>query len=147
MEQDRYNTNHYLFITGMISLILSLAMFGLTLYVLPHLLFGITYDVPSFISDWKEWLHINYQMNESKAAHMLALLLFTLSLIFALIAYFSSNKIDNSIYKSEIETQAEVTGEKSTHRETMILVLKMLFIIVLVYIFAQVFQWFMDETS
>jgi len=147
MEQDRYNTNHPLFIIGMISLILCLAMFGLTFYVLPNLLFGLIYDVPSFITDWKEWLWTTYEMNDYRASHIIALFLFSCSLIFALIAYFSSNKIDNKIFRSELESQEEATGEKRNHRETMILVVKILFIIILVYVFAQVFQWIIYATA
>lgn len=147
MEQDRYNTDHFLFIIGMISLIMSLAMFGLTFYVLPNLLFGLIYDIPSFISEWREWIRTSYQVTDYAASQIIALFLFTLSLMFALIAYLSSNQIDNKIFRSELELQEEVTHEKKKNRETMILVIKILFTIMMVYVFAQAFQWFIYETS
>lgn len=147
MEQDRYNTDHFLFIIGMISLIMSLALFGLTFYVLPNLLFGLIYDIPSFISEWREWIRASYEVTDYAASQIIALFLFALSLMFALIAYFSSNQIDNKIFRSELELQEEVTHEKKKNRETMILVIKILFTIMMVYVFAQVFQWIIYETS
>lgn len=147
MEQDHDNTENILFITGMISLVLSLALFGLTFYVLPYLLFGLVYDVPGFIIQWKEWLKSTYEISDYSASEYIALFLFTMSLMLALVAYFSSKQIDNKIFRSDLALQEEMTHQKQINRETWILVMKILFTIVMVYVFAQVFQWFMFETS
>ncbi len=141
MEQDRFQKNHVLYIIGLISLVASLSLFAFTLYILPHLIFGWGYDAPVFISSWKEILRFGYHFSSSAASQLIALLFFILTVIFAIIAYFSSNRIDNEIYSAELEFQNKSPKRRKGHRESVMLVLKLLFIIFLVFIFAELFQW------
>ena len=61
MEIDRYERNHKVFIIAMLSMIISLALLGFVLYMLPYLMFDWVYNVPSFIVTWSEWFVDNYE--------------------------------------------------------------------------------------
>ena len=94
MEQDRFQKNHTVFIIGMISLVISLILLALCLYLLPNLLFGWQYDVPTFVPYINEWLISTYNFTDSSASKILFFILVGLSLVFIAIAYFSSNRIE-----------------------------------------------------
>lgn len=146
MERDRFEENHMIFIIGMISLILSLALGTFTIFLLPNLLFGWHYDVPDIITLWKTWLQYFYQISESAASHLIFGTLGLCTLIFAFIAYYSSNRIDNQIYSEELQLN-RVSKPKESDSETMLLVLKILCIIVLVFIAGGLLEWSIHVTS
>ena len=141
MEQDRYQKNHVLYIIGLISLVASLSLLALTLYIIPHILFGWTYDVPSYVSIWKEWLRVKFSMNVSTASQLIALILFLITLLFAGIAYFTSNRMDNLIFSTELENKEQLNRMKKSHREAVEIILKLLLIVLLVYMLAELFLW------
>ncbi len=146
MEDDRYQKNHFLFIIGLVSLLLALSLFVLTLYLLPHLLFGWLYNIPEFILFWIEWLQSQYNVTEVGASQLIILFFFLLSLFFATIAYFSSNRIDSQIFNlGSSRTRKPITFKKSS-REGLALGLKILFIMIIVFVAASLFQWLLYNT-
>ena len=144
MEADRYQKNHKLFILGIFSLLIALSLFAFSLYLLPNLLFGWRYDTPEFIMFWKEWLLSQYDYTEPVAARLIFLFFFGIAFIFGVIAYFSSNRIDNQILSKELKVpEEEESPDKTTQntREGLSLGLRILFIILIIFIIGTLFQW------
>ena len=101
MEQNRYNQNHKLFITGMISLLLCLAFLLFMLFMLPHLLFGWIYDVPETVTHVREWITTDYGVSSSRASLVIFLFLLALVLLFGFVAYYASTRVESKIFSSE----------------------------------------------
>jgi hypothetical protein len=110
--------------------------------MLPHLLFGWRYDIPGFVMDWREWIQFHYKFTEVAAARLLLFLLFILSILFFVIAYFSSNNLDRELDKSELEEFEKPARIKESTREELSLGLKILIIIIFVFIVGALFEWF-----
>lgn len=142
MEQDRYQQNHKLFIIGLASLVISLSLFALSFYIMPNLLFGWGYDTPEFITNFVEWFQYTYNYSESAASKLVFLIVFVLASIFASIAYYCSNRIDNQIYSLELQESKQLQKVQTTDREGLRLVLKILFITLLIFLAAALFEWF-----
>ena len=143
MEQDRYQKNHKLFILGLFSLVLSLSLFAFSLYLLPNLFFGATYDVPWFIANWVTGLHYAYDISEPAASKIVFLVFFLSALIFAIIAYISSNRIDDQIYSTELEIIKPVKVKRGT-TGALRLALQILFAIVLVFLAVLFVEWLLN---
>ena len=141
MEEDRYQKNHLLFIISLVSLLISLVLFAFTLYMLPHLLFGWRYDAPEFIPFWTEWLQYQYNVSEAAASKLILFLFVLLSLIFGLITYFSSNRIENQIFSSGLSGTNKSPIFKKSTREGVALGLKIFFIIIIIFVAASLLQW------
>lgn len=138
MEQDRYQSNHKLFILGLFSLVFCLSLFALSFYIMPYLLFGWYYDTPAFVINLVEWLEYTYNYTNSAASTLVFLSVFFLALFFAGIAYFCSNRIDNQIYSSELKKKEKPKIKADGLR----LALKILAICLLIFIAATAFEWF-----
>ena len=142
MEADRYQKNHTLFIVGMISLLIGLCFMVFGLYLFPNLIFGWRYEVPGFIPVVKEWLQSSYHYSEAGAAQFIFFFLFLIGLLLIIVAYFSSNRIDNDIYSAELKAEAPPRKIKNSGiSDAQRLALKILFISLLVFIFIKVFEW------
>ena len=141
MEYDRYQKNHGLFITGMVSLVICLVLFSLLMYVTPNLLFGWRYSIPSFITFSMGWLVDTYDVTELSAARIIFLIGFILAWLFAFIAYISSNRIDNEIYHDELPEAFQTISPKVEEHEGMRLFVKILIFIALVFIMASILEW------
>ena len=141
MEADRYQKNHKLYIIGIFSLVIGLSLLTFSLYMLPHLLFGWRYDIPSFIMFWREWLQSEYQYNGPAASKLIFLFFFSLALIFVVIAYFSSNRLDSDILSKELHDNSNPVEPPKSNREGLHLGLKILFIIVIIFVISALFQW------
>ncbi len=98
MEPDRYQKNHLLFILGIIFLLSSLILVAFSFYILPHLLWEWHYDVPEFISFWREALRERYNFTLLGASIAIFLIFISLSFICGYFSYLISNYIDNKIY-------------------------------------------------
>jgi len=141
MEEDRYQKHHVLYIIGLLSLVASLSLFAFTLYILPYLVFGWRYDAPGFIHLWKELLIVKYHFSSSAASQIIGVPFFLLALVFAFIANFSSNRMDNEIYSTELAVENKEQNTRKSPNESIALVLNILLIIVLVFVGAELFQW------
>lgn len=137
MEQDRYQKNHKIFIIGLFSLLLSLSLFAFSFYVMPNLLFGWYYDVPLFVMNLVEWLQYSYNYSSGAASKLIFLVIFLSALFFAGVAYYCSNRIDNQIYSSELQSQKKTKSK----RDGLRLALKILVISILVFIAATLLEW------
>ncbi|ASQ45869.1 hypothetical protein [Legionella clemsonensis] len=145
MEHSRLQQNSVLFIVGIISLVLSLVLFVFSLYIIPFLFWDWVYDVPEFISIWREWLKSEYNFTHMGATWSIFLMLIAPSLLFGYISYLASNYIDNRIYhlvpdKVENEMQEEIRRDL---RDTLLAIVKVLGAIALVLIIVSIIQWFL----
>ena len=141
MEQDRYQKSHKLFILGMISMIGSLALFTFSLYLLPNLLFGWHYNMPDFISDLKGWLQLEYDFTDPGSAKLVFLIFFIPALFFSIVAYFTSNSLDNKIYKEELDSNRKPAKPQKSRDEAIRLFLQILLLVILVFIGTSVVEW------
>lgn len=138
MEYDRYQENRFVYIVGIISLILSMSLFTLTLYIIPYLVFGITYSMPEFIPNWQQYLLNVYEFTNAGASWIIFVVLLSLSLFTALIAFLASNKIDNHLYGIK-KTEEEQT--KVARQESINLIAKIALIVLTIFIIAGLIQW------
>jgi hypothetical protein len=139
MEQDRYQNHQVIFVAGLFSLVLGLSLFALSFYIMPSLLFGWLYDTPEFIVYIVEWLQESYNYTSAGASKLVFLIVFLLALFFSGIAYYSSNRIDNQIFSSELQAQSKPKKMKGV---ALGLILKIAFICLLIFLAATLFEWF-----
>ena len=143
MEPDRYQQSHSLYILGMISLLISLGIFLFLIFILPHLLLGWHYNVPEFISFWREWLIETHGMSVEHSSWMIAAFFATLAFVFGIVAYVASTRIENAIYPR----QTQVLTDKPIKRRTRGLkdptpfFWKVMGFVILAYIATFVFHW------
>lgn len=141
MEQDRYQKNHILYIVGLIALVIGLGLLAFTLYITPHMLAGWTYDIPGFISTWIEWLRVRAHMNGSAASQLIVLFLFLATISCVLIAYYTSNRLDNQIFSAELQSYDKPERVTTNRHEAIRLVLILLSFVLLIYMLAELFLW------
>lgn len=147
MEPDRYQKNHTLFLVGMISLMVGLILLLLSLYLLPNLLFGWQYSTPIFVTYVNEWLRATYEIPSQAAAKIIFLVLLGLSLIFIVVAYFSSNRLENEIYQDELGETEQPIVKKEEPSEGKSLTLKILLIIFAIFVLGTLFEWLINNNS
>lgn len=146
MEPDRYQENHQYYIVGIICLVFGLSLFALSIYILPFLAFDWHYVVPDFIISWLSWFQFTYKSSNAAASWLVFLILFIPSLVLIIIADILSNRIDNQIYGITPQTEQKRI-EESDDKESNRLIITIVAIIVLVFIAAEFFQWFITMTA
>ena len=146
MEPDRYRQNHFLYVIGLIFLVFSLSLFAFSAYIIPFLLFKWSYDVPEFISTWQQWL-LERDYSNAAACWLIFLFFIVLALFCAAIAHIASNRIDNKLYKTEVEAKVEPARSTDDTKETTNLLVKIVFIVILVFIGALLFQWLISSPT
>ena len=114
MEQSRYQENHGLYIFGLICLSLGLIFLGVTLYLVPLILFHWNVGVPVQYFIFIEWLHHDFELNEVSASWILWDFFLAFGLIFMVIADVISNYIDNHLlrYRKNIDPILALSKEK-----------------------------------
>lgn len=141
MEADRYKHNHKLFILCMICLLMSLALFSLSLFVLPYLIWGWHYNVPEFVFTLNEWLIEYYSFTPAGAKAMVFFLLFIPAMITGFISYITSNLIENKVLDIQhVKTPDENKAPREL-KESLGLAVKIIMMIALVIIVMFIIQW------
>lgn len=142
MEPDRYQQSHPLYVFGMISLLISLGSLLFSIFILPHLLLGWHYDVPEFISFWREWLIETYGVSIDHASWIIAAFFVALALVFGIAAYFASTRIENAIYPKQTKVVQDEQIEKTRSvKGSPHFFWKVMGFIILAYIATFAFQW------
>ncbi|MFC3907509.1 hypothetical protein ACFORL_00265 [Legionella dresdenensis] len=77
---------------------------------MPHLIWNWHYDVPEFVSHWRERLVENHNMTRTSANWTIFFSFFIPAVVSGLIAYFTSNRLDNDIYGLTPEKNPEEEG-------------------------------------
>ncbi len=140
MEPDRYQQNHIGYIISLVSLLISMTLFGIAAYIFPHIAFGWFYNVSIYIITWINLIHVAYNITEYAAGWYVMLIFILLAFIFAGITYITSDRIESEIYQIEREPVEERKNARET-RETVLLVLKTLVIIAIVYGIVTMLHW------
>lgn len=144
MEVERFEKNRNLFIIGIVCLVLGLIFFILSFYTLPNLIFNWRYQIPTFIALLSGFLQANYNLQPKAAGWLIFLGIFAVSIILFIIAEVMSNKIDDKLYKdyySEKSINKIQKNRINEEQDSRALVFKIIFIIILVFIASQLFQW------
>lgn len=138
MEPDRYQQNSKLFVIGLICLLTSLSLFAFGFYVMPYLLWNWGYNVPGFISTWREWFKESYDFTDSEASWLIFFIFIIPAVICGYISQRASNYIDNQIYDIHPEKSMAV---KRDIQETLSFSFKIFLLIILVFVAVTVVEW------
>lgn len=139
MEPDRFQYSPRIYIIGLICMIISMALFGLGAYIFPNIAFGLIYRIPNFIFEWINLIQVAYELTEKNAGWLVLVIIFFLGFVASIITYAVSNRIDNGIYA--IEPEKVELKPSTTEKETGPLILKIAFILGIVFISTKIFQW------
>ncbi|MDA9272196.1 hypothetical protein N9Q05_02315 [bacterium] len=143
MEPDRFQQNQVHYIVGLVCLVASLSLFAFCAYTLPYLMFSWHYTIPEFVLEWNNTLTVNYQFSTTAASWILFLGFFFPALIFAIIADVLSNHIDNEIHGIE-PTKTVIDPHL---KESSNLALRIILIMILVFVAAELFQWIISTPA
>lgn len=144
MQEDRYQTNHFLYIVGMVSLFLSLGLLAFCFFLMPHLLFGWAYDVPQAVIGLQVWLQTNYGYDDITAEKWVLFIAFVPALFSVFVAVFSSNRIDSELLDQKETTQPRV---RRNFKDSTLLFLKIIFLIATVFAIAALIEWLISLSS
>ncbi|MCX7090602.1 MAG: hypothetical protein NTU48_04025 [Legionellales bacterium] len=150
MEPDRYQQNHFAYISGLICLFLSIGLFAFSLFLLPYLFFSVQYNVPFFIIDFSTILQEKYTISSSGVAWVICFALDFPAVILFVIADVLSNRIDKKIYgiqptkmTSSIPEQPSPGGSESSGK----LIVRIVLLMLIVFIVAQFFHWVVSTNN
>ena len=144
MEEDRYKTNHFLYIVGMLSMFLSLGLLAFCFFLMPHLLFGWEYDVPQAVIGLQVWLQNNYGYDDSTAEKWVMFIAFVPAFFSVFVAVFSSNRIDRDLLDKNDIAQP---GMKHNIKDSTALFLNIVFLIATVFAIAALIEWLISISS
>lgn len=109
MIDDRLKAHPLLYILGITCLLISICLFGFSLYIFPFLFFGFKYSVPEIITRAQHW-HATHQELEGILLVIAIYIPFLISsLLFAFIALLFGNRIERELLeiKQKAATQAK----------------------------------------
>lgn len=143
LEQDRYQYNKGLYITGMLCMLICISLLLFSFYCLPYLLWSLDYSVPAFVTFRQFRLTYLYNISDSMAGFLVFLILFIPSIIAGIIANLISNHIDRALLiekttaraastKTANQTNTSTRMQSATFLSTVLIIM----LIVLVILFA-----------
>ncbi|OGV26131.1 MAG: hypothetical protein A3F18_05445 [Legionellales bacterium RIFCSPHIGHO2_12_FULL_37_14] len=97
MQDDRYDANKVLYLTGMISLIVALALFMFASYLFAYLFFGLVYDVPGFVVAMQDSIGDTWNFTPFQTNLIIFCLYFVPSVFLGWLSYWTSNRIDSEL--------------------------------------------------
>lgn len=151
MDQDRFSSNSKLYIIGIISLVLSLAFFFFSMYILPFMVWHLNYDVPELILNLVSFFQNKYDYTERASRTLVWLLFFVPCIITGFISYYISNHIDNKILglapKSEEDEGMPAREIKEELKESASLGFKIIFLMILIVCLILLLQLFVQSTA
>lgn len=118
MEQSRYQSFHYLYIFGLIALILGLFALGFSLYLFPLVFLDIQINLPLIIYRFINWFQDEYYLLQDKVFMLIWGFFICTGLILLLIADLVSNYIDNQLLKLKKEEQPNTPEQEKDLIET-----------------------------
>lgn len=89
-----HNSNNTIFAVGIICLALSLGFILFALYILPYLMFDLSYNVPELIAEYMEWLQDKYSYTMATSKLMVWLTFLIPGLATGYISYYVSHYLD-----------------------------------------------------
>jgi len=146
MKTNSHSTKNTLFIVGMVSSVMTMALFILTVFVFPRLFFHWSYNTPEFISLLVEQMEWYLGINELIASKLLVVILFIFAVIFGVIASAASNRL-NAIQGSLPTPSSKPSIVQRTSSETRALIMKISFYIMLVVMVFVLLTWLLESLS
>jgi hypothetical protein len=141
MEYDRFASNSKLYVLGMICLIVCLALFFFSLFILPYLIWGLNYDIPVFIMSFLYYLQDEYEYSIGASKIIVWLAFFVPCLITGIISEFVSNFIDSNIDKEDIQkhvvTEKKISGQVKESVQFGLKILSLMIVIIILILFLQ----------
>lgn len=154
MEPDRFKNNHFLYIFGLLSLILSLTLLFFSLYILPYLLWSLKYHVPDVVLYLSALFDDTYDYTTPQAHLLTWLVFFIPSIVFGFISYLVSNRIENQIHhvdtpEEEAGAEPEQNSEefKEEIKESASIGFKIISLMILIVVVIVLLQVFFQFTS
>jgi hypothetical protein len=86
--------NNKIFILGIMCLVLSLGFILFALYILPYLMFELSYNVPEFIVDYMQFLQEKYSYSSFGSKFIVWLTFLIPGLITGYVSYYISHYLD-----------------------------------------------------
>lgn len=102
MEYDRLGGNNKMFLFGIICLVISLGLLFFSLYILPYLIWELSYGVPDFILTFLAKFEDDYHYSVATSKTLVWLIFFIPCLVTGLISYFVSRYLDKKMYGEEL---------------------------------------------
>jgi len=146
MKTNSHQTKNTLFIVGMVSSVMTMALFILTIFVFPRLFFHWSYDTPEFISFLVAKIEWHLGLNELIASRLLVVIMFVFAVIFGVIASAASNRM-NAIQGSLPPPSSNTPIVQRTSSETRALIMKISFYIMLVVMGFVLLTWLLESLS
>lgn len=106
------NTNPLLYTLGILSMVLAIGLFVFSLYIMPHILFGIIYDVPEFIIIVTYWYSVIKGLSGLQLAGTILLPYLLSATILGLIARRLTSKF-------EVDDKRDIDFSKQSFTELM----------------------------
>lgn len=141
MEPDRYEQNKIYYVIGFVCLIISLWLLGVGIYLLPYIAFGWVYNIPDAVFERIDYIQITYDLTWRNASWLVLIVNFFVCFLFALVAYFTSNRIDNEI----LGIKPEPAKVKKETKESYQFILTILMTVGLIFLVAMLFQWIISS--
>lgn len=132
-----------LFFVGLFTLAICLFCFPFALYLLPMAWFGWEYYVPGFVVDIALWNQVYFNITYELAFLWFARCILFIAIISGAIAYWISHKLsllehEESEQKSGFYISRKI---KTSSRDAVVFIVKMVGIISLVFLVANMIQW------
>lgn len=143
MEPDRYQQNKLYYVIGMIFLVVSLYFFCVGTYLLPYIVFGVSYSIPDVLYDRINYVEMAYNFSTKHASWIVLAIIYFVSFLCAGVTYFTSHEIDNEIYGVHAVNKVSEKESKNHDetKESSALALKIVVIMGLVFGMAKLLQW------
>ena len=134
--------NDFYFILSLICMGCSAFFLPMALYIMPAAWLGWVYQIPDFVFAINSWAQSVFNVDENVASWIVVDLFFILFLLFSAASYYFSVKANEGFHKASQETSVNEDAlrsyrEKQEQRETIMLVVKMILIIGLVFVVAE----------
>ena len=146
-----------MYVVGLMLLAMGMLLLPLSLYILPAVWLDWVYHVPSFILSAKDYLMDHLNLTEKSSYWLIFYTFFGFAITFLAVAIYLSYCIDVMLASPEVkksERLQEIEGSmhvfKKTpkdRRESMLLVVKLIVIMVLVFMIADMMQWAVTFTA
>lgn len=117
MTQDRYAVNHSLYILGMFSLLACVMLVVFSLYILPHVVWGIVYDVPLFIIAWQNTLIEEQLWVFRDAGWYIWSMFFIPGVCLGVVSYFISHKLEAGLKKPLADKSLHLAQEEQIEKK------------------------------
>ena len=141
-----------MYVVGLMLLAMGMLLLPLSLYILPAVWLDWVYHLPDFILSFKDYLVDHFNLTEKSSFGLIFYIFFGFSILFLAIAIYLSYCIDVMLASPAVKKpeplpeieQSSLNVVKKTHkdrRESMLLMVKLLLIMVLVFMIADMMQW------